>query len=157
MSELSALLPVLFLLPACLCIAWSDWHERIIPNRYVLVLLLGGILWAILSDYAGLKEAGSGVLTGLTLGACILGICTHLRANFGFGGGDVKLIAASGAWVGWQGLPPLLLMASIAGLVTVAFSSSRRASSFAFGPALAVSLVIVWFWQSTMEAPWLIP
>ena len=53
---------------------------------------------------------------GLVL-AGIAAAYRHVRGSEGMGGGDPKLVAAIGCWIGWQALPLLLLLASLGGLV----------------------------------------
>ena len=65
--------------------------------------------------------------------------------------GDVKLLAAAGAWVGWQGLPWLLLIAAAAALAVVLIAAVVRrrltpAAPIPFGPFLCLALWLVWLY-----------
>jgi len=73
----------------------------------------------------------------------------RLRGRAGLGGGDVKLAAAAGAWVGWIGLPGVILIAALSGLAMAAFLAllgHRRdpAARIPFGPHLAFGLWVTW-------------
>jgi prepilin signal peptidase PulO-like enzyme (type II secretory pathway) len=72
-----------------------------------------------------------------------------VRGRVGLGGGDAKLFAAIGAWIGWPGLPSVLLISGFAGL-TYAFLRGRGRlrphDRIPFGPALALGGWIVWLY-----------
>jgi leader peptidase (prepilin peptidase) / N-methyltransferase len=64
----------------------------------------------------------------------------------------VKLFAAGGAWVGWAGLPSVLLLAALIGLAA-ALAGGRTLSAVSklpFGPALALAIWIVWLYGPLM-------
>ena len=61
--------------------------------------------------------------------------------------GDVKLFAAAGAWVGWQGLPSVLLIGAATGLAAaLILGRARPDQPVAFGPYLALGLWITWLY-----------
>ena len=65
----------------------------------------------------------------------------------GLGLGDAKLFAASGAWLGWQGLPPVLLIAALGGLGQAMLRAApQRHRPLAFGPWIAVGFFSLWLW-----------
>jgi leader peptidase (prepilin peptidase)/N-methyltransferase len=70
-----------------------------------------------------------------------------LSGREGLGGGDPKLLAAIGAWMGWTALAPVLLVASLTGLLVGAVMQSLGRwpahQAFAFGPFLALAVPIV--------------
>jgi len=77
----------------------------------------------------------------------------------GFGYGDFKLLAALGAWLGWQMLPLVLLLASLCGAVigiTLIMLTPREARQpLPFGPYLAVAGWIVLLWGDALLATYL--
>lgn len=79
----------------------------------------------------------------------------RLRGQAGLGRGDAKLLGALGVWIGWQGLAPSVLIASICGLtmalITQAFTNNS-AARIAFGPWIALGGFMVW-----LARPWLAP
>ena len=88
---------------------------------------------------------------GLTLFLAVGIIFRRLRGYEGLGGGDAKLFAAAGAWVGWLGLPSVLLVASVTalGVVLVMIAAGRRGitgEEIAFGPYLCFGFWIVWLY-----------
>jgi len=89
------------LIPLGLLAAWAGWGPPLL-DRALGVLVGGGLLWAIGWLYA------------------------RLRGREGLGGGDPKLLAGIGAWVGVLNLPLVLLGAGLAGLVAVAVMRLRE-------------------------------
>ena len=68
-----------------------------------------------------------------------------LRGRIGLGGGDPKLLAAIGAWLGWTALPFVLVAASVIGLIAALIGGDvRRDRAVAFGAALAAGAVPGW-------------
>lgn len=90
---------------------------------------------------------GYGLLRGIAWGY------RHWRGVDGLGMGDAKLLAAAGAWLGWEALPSVILIGSLSALL-VAFGLhlARRpltlTSRLPFGPALALGFWSVWLWGS---------
>lgn len=110
MPLLIHLLPLMLLL---LVAAVIDARRRIIPNYLNLAILVGGILQAVAF---GLPVTVSQSLLGVAAGFGILLIPYILGA---MGGGDVKMLAAIGAWLGAMGTLQVYLVAAVAGLIIV--------------------------------------
>ena len=113
---------------------WADLRSRQIPARYVLLLLLAGVI-AKRQDPGGLA---SGLLAGMLFmtGGFLLYCATGGR---GLGGGDMKWIAASAVWLGGWDTLRALLAAGIGALLLQAVRRllGKEERSFAFGPWLA--------------------
>ena len=75
------------------------------------------------------------------------------------GYGDFKLLAAIGAWLGWQALPLVILLSSLVGaavgLSLIAFSAHGRDKPIPFGPYLAAAGFIALFWGDTISRKYL--
>lgn len=89
--------------------------------------------------------------TGLTAALFLLFSMTYriLRNRRGFGGGDIKFLAAATTWIGLLGVPWVILIASISGLAFSIFASldgraMKADTRVAFGPHLSLGLLIVW-------------
>jgi leader peptidase (prepilin peptidase)/N-methyltransferase len=72
----------------------------------------------------------------------------------GMGFGDFKLLAALGAWMGWQMLPVIILLSSLVGAIVgsllLILQRKGRSTPIPFGPYLAGAGVIALFWGDTL-------
>lgn len=123
-------------------------HFRL-PDSLTLPLLASGGLAAVLLDHTAPLDAVIGAAAGFA-GLWLLAFAYRtLRGRDGLGDGDPILLAAGGAWVGWIGLPSVLLWASAAGLSLVAarWLVGREVSGrdrLPFGPCLAAGIWLTW-------------
>ena len=134
-------------LMALAAITLIDWDFRIIPDGLSLPFIVVGLVWSLVNP--GLTLAGSalGALAGGGSLYAIGALYKLARKAEGMGGGDVKLMAMIGAFLGIRLVFPVVLIASFAGtLYAVALLKSGRGAktAVAFGsflaPAAAVSL-----------------
>lgn len=100
------------LLPLALLDARHFW----LPDRLNALLALAGLLLAGPLLHTSLLDRWIGALAGGLILAAIAWSYRRVRGGDGMGGGDPKLVAAIGAWLGWQALPLLLLLASLGGI-----------------------------------------
>ncbi|MBC8130576.1 MAG: prepilin peptidase [Rhizobiaceae bacterium] len=152
--ELPYLLAAGLLFFCLLKIAIVDVRTFRIPDALSLGLIAGGLAFAAWrsvhasateppAPFAGhLLGAGAGYLSLALVGEVFF----RWRGTEGLGLGDAKLFGASGAWLGWQALPFVLLLASLSGLVQALVTGRSRAPNrrFAFGPHLAGSFWLIW-------------
>jgi leader peptidase (prepilin peptidase) / N-methyltransferase len=130
-------------------IAWIDFRSHIIPNVLnfslavfgcaVSVLLLDKTLWVVVFD------AGAAVVFMLAVSKAYHSV----RGRIGVGVGDVKFLGAAATWVGLFGMPWIVLIAAISGLLFAAGTSIRGGdlkldSRIAFGPHLSIGLMFTW-------------
>lgn len=134
-----------------LCVTVIDWRTQWLPDRLTLSLLWLGLLASSLTmNPAGtsLQDAVWGAAAGY-LSLRLVNDTFHLiTKRHGMGGGDMKLLAALGAWLGWQLLPLLIILSSSIGLLIALWFRWRegRDGEFPFGPALALAGACL-FWQ----------
>jgi leader peptidase (prepilin peptidase) / N-methyltransferase len=127
---------------AIVALAVIDWDTTLLPDDITLPLLWGGLIGAAMG-WTGVSLPHA--LWGAVAGYLSLWLVYHafklLTGKEGMGYGDFKLFAALGAWFGWQGLIPIILMASIIGAIVgiaMKFSSGLREGGYVpFGPFLA--------------------
>ena len=148
-------LPGWLVLPSCvfgwalLALALIDLREGVLPDRLTLPLIPMGWLVAVMTDQGGLVDHLAGASLGFLAFAGVALAYRRLRGRDGLGGGDARLLAASGAWVAWQGLPSVVLIAALLGLGTVLLRAARGASPglsdrMSFGPYLCLATWLVW-------------
>jgi leader peptidase (prepilin peptidase) / N-methyltransferase len=103
-----------------LALAVVDFHRMILPNRLNLLLAAAGAGQSVIVDQPGVIDAALGAFVG---GACLMMVAAlfrRYRGIDGLGRGDLKLAAPAGIWTGWQGIPVMLLVASLSALAFVA-------------------------------------
>jgi len=132
-----------------LALAWIDAEHGILPDALTLPLIPAGLLAALPFAREELADRVVGVVCGY-LGLKLLAwTYRRWRGREGLGGGDAKLLAAAGAWVGSSGLPSVLFGGAIAALLTalalaIAGREMRRDTALPFGPFLALAAWCVW-------------
>lgn len=136
---------------ALLALAVIDWRHFLLPDKLVLPLVPAGLAVAAWLDPSALADHLIGAVTGLVVLTLIARTYRRLRGRDGLGFGDAKLLAAAGAWVGWQGLPSVLLLGSLLGLAgTLALHVGRRplgaTARISFGSYLCLGLWLVWLY-----------
>ena len=139
-------LALLYLASALL--AWFDLRRGIIPNWVNLAIAVVGLARAATLD--GWTAALGAACEGAVIGAIVWllrRLYFKLRKFHGLGLGDVKLLAASGIWIGVAGVPVQLLVASLAalaaaGVMQLAGQTLTRQTSLPFGPFLALGLLV---------------
>ena len=133
---------------ACALLAWIDLRRGIIPNWVNLAIAVIGLARAAILD--GWTAALGAGCEGVVIGAIVLllrRLYFKFRKFHGLGLGDVKLLAASGIWIGVAGVPVQLLVASLtalaaAGVLQLAGRTMTRQTSLPFGPFLALGLLL---------------
>jgi len=146
-----------------LLIAVIDAEHFWLPDALTLPLFLSGLFAAVALDPAnvqsGLQWSLVGPLKTPLIGAAsgfgvlwlLAFIYKRLRGRDGLGGGDPFLLGAIGAWVGWMGLPSVLLWASLSGLSVVAAKVVLRrpvvgTDRLPFGVFLAIGAWLTWLY-----------
>lgn len=144
------------LLITLLVAALIDWDSQWLPDRLTLPLLWTGLLLASLDSIPtgiSLHEAVWGTMAGyLSLWLVATGF-RLVTGKDGLGGGDTKLLAALGAWLGGLMLPSLILVASLVGLLIAFWFRWARGQdgTFPFGPALAASGALLFCQQALLH------
>jgi len=127
---------------ALVALAMIDWDTTLLPDDITLPLVWAGLIAAAVGWTAtALPDAMWGAVGGYMSLWSIYQAFKLLTGKEGMGYGDFKLLAALGAWFGWQALVPIILMSSVIGAVVgigMKMSSSLREGGYMpFGPFLA--------------------
>jgi leader peptidase (prepilin peptidase) / N-methyltransferase len=126
-----------------LALMFIDYDTQLLPDQLTLPLLWLGLIVNIFGGFTDPTSAIVGAVAGyLFLWSTYWGF-KLITGKEGMGYGDFKLLAAIGAWLGWQVLPATVLIAAVVGLmyaVATSLSGRReRAEPIPFGPFLAVA------------------
>lgn len=126
---------------ALVALAFIDWDTTLLPDDITLPLLWAGLIAAALGwTTVPLPGALWGAVAGYLSLWGIYWLFKLITGKEGMGYGDFKLFAALGAWFGWTGLMPIILMSSVIGAVVgiaLKFSSGLREGGYVpFGPFL---------------------
>lgn len=136
---------------ALLALAVIDAREMLLPDLITLPLVAAGLGAAALLDRSHLPEHVLAAALGFAVFWLVGRGYRMLRGREGLGRGDAKLLAAAGAWVSWQGLPGVVLLAAALGLVAVVIGSALGsqpdpARRLPFGPWLCLGTWVVWLY-----------
>ncbi len=152
--SLHALFAFSFLM-ALLAVTVIDWKHRIIPDEISISFILIGISWSFFNPALSPWESSIGALVGGG-GLYAVGLFYRiLRRTEGMGGGDVKLMAMIGAFLGVKLVLPVIVIASFAGSVYgLLFMRGERGgkAAVAFGAFLAPAAAICLFWGTAILA-----
>lgn len=132
--------------------AATDLRTMRIPNVLNAIIVASGLAatWLLQRDMlAALIGAAAGYVALFALNW----LYRAARGRDGIGLGDAKLLAGAGAWLGWFGLPFVVLIGSALGIAFVAVlrlggRTIDKQDALAFGPFLCAGILIVWLVQS---------
>jgi leader peptidase (prepilin peptidase)/N-methyltransferase len=132
---------------ALLAASAIDWDTTVLPDAITLPLLWAAMLAAALGWTLPLPQAVWGAVAGYLSLWSVYWLFKLATGKEGMGYGDFKLLAALGAWLGWQAILPIVLMASVLGAVVglgMKMTGALREGRFVpFGPFLAGGAVAV--------------
>lgn len=144
------MLAILVLTWAFICLTMIDYDHHILPDQITLPLLWMGLLLNINGMFVPLESAVIGAAAGYLSLWSIYQIFKLATGKEGMGFGDFKLLAALGAWMGWEVLPLIILLSSLVGSVIgisfIVIKGRDKNIPFAFGPYLAIAGWIAFFW-----------
>ena len=132
------------------CLTLIDFDHMLLPDQIVMPLLWLGLLVNINGTFVSLSDAVIGAAVGYMSLFSVFWLFKLLTGKEGMGFGDFKLFALFGAWLGWQLLPILILMASVVGAVIgislMLFKIHKREQAIPFGPYLAIAGWVTLLW-----------
>lgn len=163
-ASLFLLLSFLFITPLTLLCAFIlcsflltlsliDFRTYLLPDALTLPLLWIGLLSHTLINRVSLEDAVFGAVAGYLALWCLYWAFKLMTGREGMGYGDFKLLAALGAWVGWQSLPLICVVSSLAGVGMTIFGrlNGRATVVIPFGPCLAIAGMFSYISQQDSE------
>jgi len=155
---LAAFAAMLFLW-CMIALSFIDFDTQLLPDSITLPLLWAGLLLNLNGTFVDLGSAVIGAAAGyLSLWSVYWGF-KAVTGKEGMGVGDFKLLAAVGAWLGWQMLPLVVLTSSfvgaVAGISLMLLARHGRNVPIPFGPYLAAAGVIALFWGQRLNRHYL--
>ncbi|MCH8498128.1 MAG: A24 family peptidase [Marinobacter sp.] len=151
-------LVTLLLIWTLVALTMIDYDTQLLPDSMTLPLLWLGLI----VNYFGLITEFSSAFWGAVAGYLSLWSVYWLfklvTGKEGMGHGDFKLLAALGAWLGWQMLPAIILLSSLVGAVVgislMVFKQHGREVPIPFGPYLAAAGVLALWFGAEIQAWW---
>lgn len=120
-------------------LTFIDADTQYLPDQLTLPLIWLGLLFNLNGLFVPLHSAVLGAVSGYMSLWLLCFVYKLLTGKVGMGGGDFKLLAALGAWLGAGVLPVLVFMAALIGVAAALLMRVAKGQQFAFGPSLAVA------------------
>jgi len=143
-------LTAVMLTASLIALAGIDIDHQLLPDNMTLPLLWVGVLINFWSVHTDLASSVMGAIAGYLVLWSIYHLFRLLTGKEGMGYGDFKLLAALGAWMGWQFLPLIILLSSVVGaavgLSLMATGKLQRDKPMPFGPFIAAAGWIALIW-----------
>ena len=137
-----------------IALTFIDLDKMLLPDQLTLPLLWAGLLLNLLGGLASLQDAVIGAIAGYLLLWSLYWSFKLLTGKEGMGYGDFKLLAALGAWLGWQSLPLILILSSVVGAVVgitlMLLRRHQQGNPIPFGPYLAMAGWIALIWGESI-------
>lgn len=136
-----------------------DIDHQLLPDSMTLPLMWLGIVANLNGVFVSLEEAVLGAIFGYLSLWSVYWLFKLLTGKEGMGFGDFKLLAALGAWMGWQALPLIIILSSLVGAVIgiagILIMGRDRNVAIPFGPYLAIAGWIALIWGETLTQAYL--
>ena len=145
-----------------IALTFIDIDEQLLPDNITLPLLWAGLAFNLLAGehgFVSLQDAVIGAIAGYLSLWTVYWLFKLLTGKEGMGYGDFKLLAALGAWLGWQMLPLIILLSAVVGAVIgfamIGLLGRDKQVPIPFGPYLAAAGWIALLWGPQLAAAWL--
>ena len=145
-----AALSALVLLWSLIALTCIDADTQLLPDSITLPLLWLGLIVNLNHTFTDIQSAVLGAVFGYLALWTVYWLFKLITKKEGMGYGDFKLLAALGAWLGWQTLPLIILLSSVVGavvgIVLIILARMGRNVPLPFGPYLAMAGFIALLW-----------
>lgn len=142
-----------------IALAFIDLDTSLLPDSLTLPLLWIGLIFNIAASFTTLSEAVIGAIAGYLILWSIFWLFKLATGKEGMGYGDFKLLAAIGAWLGWELLPVTLLLSSVVGAIVgialIVLIKHDRRVPIPFGPYLAGGGLVALFFGDQLTRAYL--
>lgn len=142
-----------------IALAFIDFDTTLLPDSLTLPLVWAGLLFNLDGHFASLPDAVVGAAAGYLVLWSVYWLFKLATGKEGMGYGDFKLLAAIGAWLGWQMLPVTLLLSSVVGaaigIAMIVFVKHDRRVPIPFGPYLAGGGLVALFFGADLTQAYL--
>lgn len=135
-----------------IALTFIDADTQYLPDQLTLPLVWLGLLFNLNDTFVPLASAVLGAVCGYMSLWLLCYIYKLLTGKIGMGGGDFKLLAALGAWLGVGVLPVLVFMAALIGVAAALVMRVATGQQFAFGPSLAVAGWLIFIANDNVNA-----
>jgi leader peptidase (prepilin peptidase) / N-methyltransferase len=146
--------PMLILSWMLIAAIFIDLERQLLPDNITLPLVWLGLLLNTNHTFTSPQNAIIGAVSGYLFLWIIAKTFKLIKKVEGMGHGDFKLLAVFGAWLGWQLLPLIILMASLAGLLVgvslILCKKHQFNKPLPFGPYIATAGWLAFFWGQTI-------
>ena len=133
-----------------IALAGIDIDHQLLPDDLTLALLWAGLFASLFNVFTDPVSSIIGALAGYLSLWLVYHLFRLLTGKEGMGYGDFKLLAAMGAWMGWQMLPLVILLSSlvgaVAGILGILILGRDKQLPIPFGPYLSVAGLIALIW-----------
>ncbi|MGV6858837.1 MAG: prepilin peptidase [bacterium] len=135
---------------ALIALTVIDFKTQLLPDIITLPLLWAGLLVNLFGTFTDYQSSLLGAVFGYLSLWTVFQVFKLVTGKEGMGHGDFKILAAIGAWAGWQILPLVVILSSvvgaIAGIVLITSGKQEQGTPMPFGPFLAIAGWIAFFW-----------
>lgn len=140
---------------ALLAIIFIDFYHQIIPDTISLPGILIGFAFSFINPTLSWQDSALGIIAGGGILYSIAAGYYLLTKREGMGGGDIKLLAMIGAFLGWQSLPFIIfsssLLGSVVGIGAMLKQKKGGRTVIPYGPFLSIAAITYLYYQQEIR------